>query len=167
MSKIDEKKLQEWMDKAAITEALARYCRGVDRCDLEMVRSLYHEDAIDDHGIWKGPAFDFADFIVERGKTSRRTLHYVSNVYIELRGPDKAVCEAYWASVKETDGLPDFVGGRYLDTFERRNGEWKVSDRLIIFDIDRTDPVTGPFGGELRKGFTWGVRDRTEPYYAR
>ncbi|MET0378059.1 MAG: nuclear transport factor 2 family protein [Spongiibacteraceae bacterium] len=33
-----------------IRQALVRYCRGVDRSDEAMIRSAFHEDAIDEHG---------------------------------------------------------------------------------------------------------------------
>jgi hypothetical protein len=32
-----------------IRAALARYCRGIDRMEAELVRSVYHPDAHDDH----------------------------------------------------------------------------------------------------------------------
>ena len=31
-----------------------RYSRGVDRCDEDMLRSVYWEDAVDDHAIFTG-----------------------------------------------------------------------------------------------------------------
>ena len=37
------------MDKLAVTEALMRYCRGVDRKDRETFESAYWPDATDDH----------------------------------------------------------------------------------------------------------------------
>ena len=43
-------KIQEIIDKDAIRELVASYCRAADRHDNELMRSLYHEDAFDDHG---------------------------------------------------------------------------------------------------------------------
>ena len=37
------------LDERAITRILMLYCRGIDRCDAELLRSCYHEDA---HGVW-------------------------------------------------------------------------------------------------------------------
>ena len=42
----------------AIRQAALRYCRGVDRLDAELMRSAYHDDATDDHGVFVGPAAD-------------------------------------------------------------------------------------------------------------
>jgi len=36
--------------ESEIRRRLLDYCRGVDRCDAELVASTYHADAIDDHG---------------------------------------------------------------------------------------------------------------------
>jgi hypothetical protein len=37
-------------DKQSIYEVLVRYCRGVDRCDEDLIRSTFHDDSYDDHG---------------------------------------------------------------------------------------------------------------------
>ena len=54
-----DNELQAFIDKQAIQDVLVRYCRGVDRCDLEMLRSAYWEDATDDHGSLSGNAWEF------------------------------------------------------------------------------------------------------------
>lgn len=39
----------------------------------------------------------------------------------------------------------DFVPtGRYLDRYERRDGEWRIAERHIAIDWQRTDPVGAP-----------------------
>ena len=46
--------LAELADREAIRDCLHRYCRGVDRCDEDMLRSAYWEDAHDDHVVFAG-----------------------------------------------------------------------------------------------------------------
>ena len=41
--------LQSLLDREAIRDCLLRYCRGIDRCDEEALRSAYWEDATDCH----------------------------------------------------------------------------------------------------------------------
>ena len=57
-------KIQELIDRKEIYEVLVRYCQGVDRGDVELLKSVYHEDAQDDHGMFKGKGVDFAEWIV-------------------------------------------------------------------------------------------------------
>ena len=45
-----ERALRVLLDKQEIHEVLMRYCRGIDRCDAELLHSVYHPDATDDHG---------------------------------------------------------------------------------------------------------------------
>ena len=42
--------LQTLLDKQALAELVYGYCRACDRRDFALVRTLYHDDAIDDHG---------------------------------------------------------------------------------------------------------------------
>ena len=41
-------KVQILLDERDIREVLLRYCRGVDRCDAELISSCYHADAVDE-----------------------------------------------------------------------------------------------------------------------
>src|SRR5262249_11432964 len=42
------------LDEQAIRRVLARYCRGIDRLDQDLVRSCYHPDATEAHGTFTG-----------------------------------------------------------------------------------------------------------------
>jgi len=42
------------LDRFAIENILTSYARAIDRLDIELLKSLYHEDARDDHAWFEG-----------------------------------------------------------------------------------------------------------------
>ena len=146
---IDEKLLGEMYDlvqKEAIRSVLMRYARGVDRCDRELIRSVYHEDAWDDHGPFKGTGFDFADSPYRYSDANRIGHHAISTNIIELDG-DVAYSESFYifhGIRAEPDGdIAVETAGRYVDRFEKRDGEWKIAYRTTTLDWCREYPLIG------------------------
>jgi SnoaL-like domain len=127
--------------KQAIAELLATYCRAVDRGDLELLKSVFHADAIDDQGrAFSGNAHEFAEFILPLLTRSYPHRHATTNPLIELDG-DRAFCESrYMTSHRvavDTDTVFDVEAyGRYLDVLERRDGAWKIRYRRLV--VERT-----------------------------
>ena len=125
-----ERALRVLLDKQEIHEVLMRYCRGIDRCDAELLHSVYHPDATDDHGLFKGKAYDFIPWALNALARDEGTSHYIANELIELDG-DVAYCESYFFGIhrrqeKDGGGAVDLVfSGRYADRFERRAGAWR------------------------------------------
>lgn len=131
-------KIQSLLDKEAIRELVNLYCRAADRHDHELMRSLYHPDAIDDHGsFFKGLAMDFVDQLPAIQEPMEILHHNVTTHNIELNGND-AEGEVYilaFHKVKTDTGAFDLlIGGRYLDRYRKREGEWKFSHRAVLAD---------------------------------
>lgn len=158
--------LRALLDKAAINEALLAYCRGVDRCDEELMGSVYHEGATDHHGAFSGPAAEFvASFVPSSRAESTFTMHAIANLTIELEG-DKAASEAYFIAyvgrMEDERELVDTFGGRYLDCWERRDGRWGVTERTVVHEWSRADGFgTKPFPLPTDL-FAQPARDRTD-----
>ncbi|MEZ4331736.1 MAG: nuclear transport factor 2 family protein [Myxococcota bacterium] len=164
----------EAADRAAILRQLVRYCRGVDRRDLELVRSTYHPDAYDDHGHYKGDVEGFLAFVAKEVHARfRTTMHKLGQSRIELEG-DVARVETYAIChhvVAESEVAPgpertrdvaDLVMGiRYLDRFERRGGTWRIARRALRWEWVRTDPLE-----PLDPGWTAGRADAGDPIFA-
>lgn len=140
-----EEQLGRLLDKQAITELLYAYCNAADRHDNDKMRSLYHEDAIDDHGgFFKGPAMDFIDQLPEIQGPMRILHHNLTTMNIAIDG-DYAEGEIYVLAFHQVDtgnGLIDvLIGGRYLDKYEKRNGIWKFSYKAVLADwVKVSDP---------------------------
>lgn len=137
--------LGQLIAKQAISEVLYRYVRGVDRKDRDTFLSSYWSDAIDDHaGIFFGHPAELCDFIFA-SVADMTTMHFVSNMLIDLIGDDKAFCESYVSShhiVASKTGPRELVGaGRYLDHLSRRGDEWRILRRTAIIEIVRDVPA--------------------------
>jgi hypothetical protein len=161
-----ERQMRALLDRQQIYEVLTRYCRGVDRGDVELIRSVYHADATDDHGMFKGLGVDFASWIVEFLKEWKQCQHFIGNFNCNLQG-DVAHTETYCLSISDDgQGHNSAVYNRYIDRFERRNGEWKIAERLVVLDVSRVDPVTESFDSVPGWNFAWGQRNKNDPSYA-
>jgi hypothetical protein len=164
-----EMSLQRLLDEAAIKNVHIRYCRGIDRMDWDLVRSCYHPDAIDDHGEYIGGIDGFIAYCKAGTPNFLSTFHFTGNQLVEVDG-DIAWAEhyarAYHRVPAGTDGvLKDLVTNvRYVDRFERRNGEWRIAKRVVVVDTDRVDPVRESWVPPVQFR---GKRDKTDPSYSR
>lgn len=135
---IDENRLQQLLDKQDIYELMCRYCRGVDRMDKELVLSCFWPGAIDVHvgmggRLHTGTAEQFFDIEWEGFRLFSASQHYLCNMLIEVDG-DQAVAETYqfsfyWKAPGDDPALNWQNCNRYLDRFERREGEWRIAAR--------------------------------------
>jgi hypothetical protein len=161
--------LETLLAKDEISDALARYCRGVDRRDAELVRSAYHEDAADDHGYTVvGTGWDLAE-LCDRDNPNgfpsewTSTSHVLTNVLIRVEG-DRASSESYYtATMRFRNGQDRYnlrAIGRYVDQWQRRDGgAFKISNRVVITDSIETHAVPDTWPGpdsDVPKAF-WGA----------
>jgi hypothetical protein len=144
-------------DRQAIHDVIVRYCRGVDRSDPDLVLAAFHDDAIDNHF---GVVLPFREAIGTlkaarsggAGPPSKTTsMHNICNVLIEIDG-DSARCESYVIVMvripQDGGGATDWMhAGRYVDRFERRNGEWRIAYRTVVYDLERFDEVVAAPAG--------------------
>jgi hypothetical protein len=179
-----ERAVIELQDRQAILDCLMTYSRGVDRLDRELIRSVYHDDAIDDHGMFVGDGEEFADWVIGmHSSTHLSHQHCLFNHFCDLDG-DVAHTETYYMFVgMNREGEPLVMsGGRYIDRFERRDGRWAVAARLCVRDWaplperpDFDDPSTltairAVLPTAVREFMAGGpkvTRDRHDPSYDR
>lgn len=116
-------------DRREITELLYTYARGVDAKDWTVWKSVFTPDADIDHssltGVIGNP--ETASGALEAGlATAATTLHYVTNVTIELRSDTAKVDALYFAVVKFVDVVaPLYSGGIYQHDVVRTADGWR------------------------------------------
>ena len=156
------------LDKQAIHEALMRYCRGVDRLDSDLVNSAFHPDAIDQHGVFQYTGTTVGPEIVARLAPLRASLHLIGNELMQLRG-ESADVESYFAMWLVSDDGPDEVVrhgfGRYVDHFERRHGDWRISHRIVLVEWANTWKGARDEGLAQLLGPVLATRTRDDPSY--
>lgn len=149
----------EMVDREAIRDCLCRYSRGVDRCDEDMLRSVYWEDAVDDHAIFTGSREDLITWVMPLLRSMECSQHTIGNILIRLHG-DHADVESYYHGYhRMSDGTKSFdsiQAGRYLDRFEKRDDEWRIARRKVVVDWfreydDAGDWDSGPLGNSQIK----------------
>lgn len=148
--------LERLAAREAIKDALGRYCHGVDRGDRDMILSAFHPDAHLDYGSIKGAPVEFADDIIKMFDDAPVGQHHITNVLFEING-DRAQVISYFLALNpqgpKDSGGHDLVGGRYLDAFECRDGEWRIVDRIVVLDVTRDELAGTPWpSGSLAEG---------------
>jgi hypothetical protein len=182
--------LQRVVDAHQIYEVLTRYCRALDRCDVDLFKDVYWSDAMDDHGVFSGNAHQFSEFMVAFAKKYYlATQHAICNVSYEIQG-DKARTESYLVAYHriardpeimlgvfgksycdthaESDAAThDFIfGGRYLDRFAKRDGVWRMAERVVTMEWNIMRPSTSVFAeGHVSELTAVSSRDRQDPWY--
>jgi SnoaL-like domain len=130
--------LQALLDKQAIAEVIARYSRTLDWLDDAGQAGCYWPDAAIDYGFFKGNAADFVPVVMEIERGSQRRWHFLGSLQIALHSDSSASTECYGLAtgVRNNEGVwtGNIYGGRYLDEFEKRGDEWRISKRQYVMD---------------------------------
>jgi hypothetical protein len=136
--------LRALIDRQEIHDVLIRYCRGVDRADPELLRSCYHEGAVNLGQQDLDARGEFVEMTVSTlDKLEGVAHHNLTSYFIELDG-DVAHVESYCVAFqpyKLDDGseVLGAVGSRSLDRFERRDGRWAIVMRRTVIDWSRKE----------------------------
>lgn len=150
-------------DRLAIGDLLARYCRGIDRCDAEELRRVFTADARLDYGAGPQRRDGAIDQLLAGLRAMRLTHHSIAQSLVEIDGA-RARAETY-VTAFHLVGMPGqwtemVVGGRYLDTFARVGEGWQITERLYVMDWNRQGPASMQESGGLydtlrRQGARW------------
>lgn len=168
--------IEEIGARMEIYDVLNRYVRGVDRRDSELLQSAYFADAVDIRSYSPdelSPAQFAARVVQGFGEVPEMAQHHMTNVHYDIdldRGvadiESYAICfhpvgPGTSLLLQPSDGETHvrFVGTRYVDRFERRDGEWRIARRVALIDWARSDlfgepaPVLSEWREDLRPGY--------------
>jgi hypothetical protein len=161
--------VQELVDRQAITDVVLRYCRGIDRLDLELVRDCYHPDATDEHGTFTGTRDEYVDWVAGVLTRFTGTMHVVANQLVELDG-DEALSETYgvayhWGDPPDDQRRNFTTGFRYVDRFARRDGDWRIAGRVAVREWTHVVPIEQQLVIPPERDGRRGRRDHDDAVY--
>jgi len=162
-----ESRMLAIIDKEEIHDRLMRYARGIDRNDGALCQDAFWPDALVDHGHskFKGESIGRLFDDVSKHNTHRQ-VHYIMNLVIELNG-DLATSEAqsWYCAETERNEVAYLINRsiRYIDRWEKRDGEWRIFHRLVVENWNRVDAVAErvPNSEDIAKC----KDDKTDPSY--
>jgi 3-phenylpropionate/cinnamic acid dioxygenase small subunit len=147
-------------DVTAITALIHDYAERLDAGDLDGVAALF------EHASWGSPGRGEPlrgaaqvrrgyDGVILHEDGTPSTKHVISNVTVDVEDDgDTAAARSYFTVLQARPELPlqPIIAGRYHDRFERVDGAWRFTERLIITDL------IGDLSRHLRDPGTAGPR---------
>lgn len=140
-------------DRMAIQDLVFRWCRAADRLDFDAMPELFHPDAYDDHGPYRGDIPGLIEWIRKRHQVITFSMHRMTNVLIEFADDENALVESYLAITQRYapgagNSLAQLTNtqfakdrsidlhsrSRYIDRVQRRDGVWRVLRRTLVQD---------------------------------
>lgn len=154
----------EVADRLAIADKLYKYCRSVDRLDVPLGHSVFHEDSVADFPTYKGSGRGWIDHICVEHLNFLHHSHQVTNVIIDLHDEGHAGSEAYVTAKlrQQVDGklIEREFCARYIDLWSKREDEWRIDRRDCLVDFSACREVQS-----LGQADT-ATRNRNDPSYA-
>jgi ketosteroid isomerase-like protein len=158
-----------------IAKVIMRYARGSDRKDFDLMRSAYHEDAIDNHGPFNGPVKTYFEWADQHHERYDMLMHIMGNPHIEVE-KDVAFAETYCLLLQRMKAEKTYnsevalhitIACRYVDRFEKRDGAWKIAVRNVVYEWVKKEWASEEVAREGLAGSTlaFGKRSRDDMVY--
>lgn len=136
------------MAEREITRVIHRYAQGVDRKIIDQIEACYWPEGVDEHGSgYSGPVPGYIDWLRVVLHNLVASSHQYTNILIDVDlAAGTAQSEAYCLNTNVLQpgpsGVSDLMtsGLRYLDRWERRDGEWRILHRVVARDWSHVRP---------------------------
>jgi hypothetical protein len=163
-----ERKIQHLQDRQDILDCITRELRGRDRQDVELTRSAFWDDALDEHGSRVAKAHEYPEQQnAGHAKFFASTSHNLCNHTCEIDG-NIAHCESYVVGAMLLKNLKSTILliGRYIDRLEKRDGEWRIALRRTTVDTSLSGDASF-LQTPMVTGFPKAVWTKDDPSYQR
>jgi hypothetical protein len=159
-----------------IHDLYRRYIWGFDRRDKALTQSAFWPDAQISYGSTTTTVDQFVTVhFAAHDAVSDKALQPVDEMSVDVQG-NTAHVVAYLVEFNSLkNGRSRFSGVRYIDRLDRRNGQWRIAVREVIFEfMTETDNNLASNMAKLGGGKKYattpcglGTRDTRDPSYAR
>ncbi|WP_226016570.1 nuclear transport factor 2 family protein [Novosphingobium sp. FKTRR1] len=157
-------------DQFALQQLVQAYCHAIDRRDYVLLRSLYHDDAIDDHGaMFCGGPDAYVAWLPAMMANWAATVHSIGNMLFLIDG-DSAEGELQTVAYHRTVATPVreiIAGGRYLDRYRKRDGVWRFWRRSLVLDWFEDRALARGEGPSIDDGVEMGEPGAQDAVYSR
>lgn len=139
-------RIDELESRNAMRDLVSDYCHGFDKHDWDRFMAIWWEDCVWDigppFGVFEGHAGVKTAVHDVLLPFWRETHHLTTNLRLGFETPDRAVgtCDVDCMGADAEDNF-QVVGATYNDTFERRNGIWRISRRQV--QMHYFNPIPG------------------------
>jgi hypothetical protein len=169
-----ESRLNSLEDQRQIDQVFARFARGFDRQDKELITSVFWPNAQANYGKFGAllTRDQFIGIVLPALGQLGSYAHHITNMSVDIAG-DVAHVEAYVLFVERSkdDKSGQIVAGRYIDKLERHGGEWRISVHEFIphFAADARSAFDRVYPAALypRSDCWLGTRNKFDPSYQR
>lgn len=163
-------------DREAIRDIIAAYAHAIDRRRWGMMEHLFHSDASFRFGVVEGDWRGFVDQARAIIDPCLATQHQLGQVQFGFEGDTVCHTETYMTAMHTIpagypipDVFPDkgkiysaVIAGRYVDRFEKRSGEWRITQRTGLYDWREFREVEGVDLSDTPEGAS-GFHDDRDP----
>jgi hypothetical protein len=129
-----------------IRDLLFAYCWHMDRGEFDALGALFAHASVGDGSTPDVPGLAGAQAIAALYRNrcilyadgTPRTKHVCTNAILEIDADaERATSRSYYLVEQQLDDFPlqPIVGGRYHDTFERVDDQWRFAERRFFVDL--------------------------------
>jgi hypothetical protein len=164
---------EQLLARAEISDVLLKYMRGVDRAEMDLVRAAFHPGATQSNPYLAPGEVGTVEGLVELMTANAghipMSMHLLGNIVFEFATDELAIVESYLIAYQVHRGEAGGrgfreTGTRYLDRFEKRDGEWKIAKRVLPLNFIR--PLAPADDEPLFNNPLASTRDRDDPLWA-